>query len=169
MYGKVGYTWSKEVGIVVLTLLCKVVLKLEKLNLKTRSKRYKMIYDRKAHLKNAKNYLQIPYKNHLIIEMWGVNKDACENNDSIKDKTLKIIEELKFNRMSDFEYRFVPHGVTAFVILKESHIAIHTWPEFEYINIDMLTCSKSIDYSKADKILEELFSPSYLEITEMIY
>ncbi len=142
---------------------------MEKFNLKIRSKKYKMVYDRKAHFKNVKNYLKIPYKNHLIIEMWGVNRKVCRMTDEIKDRVLKMIEELNLSRMSDFTYQFVPHGVTAFVILKESHIAIHTWPELEYINMEMLTCSKTVDYSKMDKILKELFSPDYLEITEMIY
>lgn len=48
---------------------------MQKIDLRINSKKYKIVYDRKKHFKDVPNYLIIPYKNHFIIEMWGVTSD----------------------------------------------------------------------------------------------
>ncbi len=42
-------------------------------------------------------------------------------------------------------HRFTPHGVSGVVLIAESHIAIHTWPEFGYAAFDLFTCGSKFD------------------------
>lgn len=53
-------------------------------------------------------------------------------------------------------------GFTAFAALSESHISIHTWPEYDYAAIDIFTCGKHIDPQKAIEILKEFFQPKLI-------
>ena len=59
-------------------------------------------------------------------------------------------------------HKFKPHGVTAFALLAESHISIHTWPEHGYAGIDIFTCGpndprKSLEYIKTKLKFEKLY------------
>ena len=42
-------------------------------------------------------------------------------------------------------HRFNPHGVSGVVVIAESHLAIHTWPEYNYAAVDLFTCGSSVD------------------------
>jgi spermidine synthase len=61
-------------------------------------------------------------------------------------------------------YRGEPGGVTGAVLLAESHLAIHTWPERAAVTLDVYVCNFSTDNSaKAEQVLQELiaaFAPS---------
>jgi len=38
-----------------------------------------------------------------------------------------------------------PHGVSGVIVIAESHLAIHTWPEFNFASIDIYTCGPEIN------------------------
>jgi S-adenosylmethionine decarboxylase proenzyme len=46
-------------------------------------------------------------------------------------------------------HRFSPHGLSAVIVIAESHLAAHTWPEFGAMCIDLFSCSESIDAAAA--------------------
>jgi len=50
-------------------------------------------------------------------------------------------------------YHFSPQGVSGVVNIAESHIAVHTWPEYGYAAIDVFTCGTNVDPEKAAKLI----------------
>ncbi len=52
-------------------------------------------------------------------------------------------------------HHFSPIGVSGVVVIEESHLAIHSWPEFGYAAIDVFTCGDSVDPWISYKYLEE--------------
>lgn len=142
---------------------------MEKINLDIHSKKYKIVYDRKKHKKKATNYLKIPYKDHIIIEMWGVRPQFIRNKEQVKNRINTIIRRLRLHAISKYSHQFVPHGVTGFVILEESHLSIHTWPELKYAHLELLTCSKNKDYTKIADTVDQEFKPEYFELAELVY
>ncbi len=54
-------------------------------------------------------------------------------------------------------YEFSPYGVTALVLLAESHISIHTWPENGYLAVDVFTCGEHTEPEQACHYLVEAF------------
>jgi S-adenosylmethionine decarboxylase len=54
-------------------------------------------------------------------------------------------------------HRFSPHGLTGVVVLAESHISIHTWPEYGYAAVDVFTCGETLQPSVAASYLVEKF------------
>lgn len=142
---------------------------MNKVDLKIRAKRYKVVYDRQAHFKPVPNYLTVPYKDHFIVETWGVDPATICKAEPLKERMDGLVEKLGLHPVLNFTHQFVPHGVTGFTIVEESHLAIHTWPELAYAHLDILTCSKTTDFSKLDKIVEDLFNPQYYEIAELVY
>lgn len=54
-------------------------------------------------------------------------------------------------------HRFSPQGVSGVVVISESHLAIHTWPEYGYAAIDVFTCGSRVDPSDAVGYIVEHF------------
>ena len=52
-------------------------------------------------------------------------------------------------------YHFSPQGVSGVVNIAESHIAVHTWPEYRYAAVDVFTCGSDVDPEKAARLIIE--------------
>ena len=64
-------------------------------------------------------------------------------------------------------YKFRPQGITGVILLAESHIAVHTWPEIGYIAIDIFTCGKAAQPKKALKFFENYLKPERMDVNEI--
>lgn len=62
-------------------------------------------------------------------------------------------------------HRFSPHGVSGVVVVQESHISIHTWPEEGYAAVDFYTCGECSPERAHDLLNEELAATSYELVT----
>lgn len=86
-----------------------------------------------------------PLGRHILAELHGVS-GALLNDPAFLERTLvgaardagATIIESSFNP-------FAPHGVTGVIVIQESHLAIHTWPEHAYAALDVFTCSSTVD------------------------
>ncbi len=105
---------------------------------------------------------------HVIAELWECNIDKLNDMGLIEqifvDAALKAgaeIREVTF-------HKFAPHGVSGAVIISESHLTIHSFPEHGYASIDVYTCGSIIDPNVAVlHIVESLEAKTYekLEIS----
>ncbi|MBC7081022.1 MAG: S-adenosylmethionine decarboxylase [Thermoplasmatales archaeon] len=90
---------------------------------------------------------------HIIAEFYGVDKKLISEESVLKEIVEKVIEESKIEKIGILTKQFNPHGVTCIVLISESHISIHTWPEYELVNLDIFTCGDK----KKSEIAFELF------------
>ena len=77
---------------------------------------------------------------HVISELWGCNLSTLNNVNEIEqifvDAALRSgaeVREVTF-------HKFAPQGVSGVVIISESHLTIHSFPEHGYASIDVYTC-----------------------------
>lgn len=61
-------------------------------------------------------------------------------------------------------HKFPGQGITGIVILAESHIAVHTWPECNYLAVDIFTCGKKSMPYRALEYLKQYFKPTKVKI-----
>lgn len=61
-------------------------------------------------------------------------------------------------------HKFPVRGITGVILLAESHIAIHTWPEYNYIAVDIFTCGKKTKPSRALDYLKKSFCPKKIRV-----
>lgn len=59
-----------------------------------------------------------------------------------------IVDAFDFTVMDYGETEFEPHGITAYTVIGESHVSVHTWPERNYAHIELLTCVPIPDASE---------------------
>ena len=76
--------------------------------------------------------------------------------DDIEDLRIAV-DEAGLTIVGDRFFQFEPHGVTGTVLLAESHLAIHTWPEAGFVTVDVYVCNYTTDNpGKAERVFEVL-------------
>lgn len=103
---------------------------------------------------------------HLIAEFYNCNKEILDSVEKVEYYMKKAAMETKATIVTSTFHRFLPHGVSGAVIVSESHLAIHTWPEFGYASIDLYTCGDEVDPWKAFEYLKKSFNSLRTEVSE---
>jgi S-adenosylmethionine decarboxylase len=102
---------------------------------------------------------------HLIVEFWQGKK--INSSKKVEQLLLSAVKKAKSTPLKIIIHKFEPQGITGVVLLAESHLALHTWPEIDYIALDIFTCGdKSRPYKALDYLKKEL-KPKKVEITEV--
>ncbi len=104
---------------------------------------------------------------HILAEIYG-----CDFN-ILND--LKKVEEIMVNaaleagaEVREFVFhKFSPQGVSGVVVISESHLAIHTWPEIGYAAVDVFTCGDRVDPWDACRYLTEHFKAKQIDAKEV--
>lgn len=90
---------------------------------------------------------------HFLIELWSVNRSLLDDLNKIETIFLDSLNNSGATYINHFFHKFSPQGVSGVVVIAESHLSIHTWPEDEYAALDVFTCgSKEI----GDTIVQNL-------------
>ena len=93
------------------------------------------------------------------------NDCSVEALDNMKHLELDMIDAAKASNATIIKsvfHQFSPQGVTGVVVVAESHLAIHTWPELGYAAVDFFTCNHKMDYQKTyDYLVEKLESKNH--------
>ena len=89
---------------------------------------------------------------HLIVDAWQAPAALLNDPEQIRSALLAGIAAGEATLIDLCVHQFSPHGVTATATLAESHIAIHTWPEYGYFAADLFFCGSG----KPEKTLELL-------------
>ena len=96
---------------------------------------------------------------HYLIDFYGVSPDKLTNAQDMASHMIKAAILAGANVLSDHFHHFGEGcGVTGVLILSESHMSIHTWPETGYASIDIYMCGDSSP-DKCIPILEKYFNP----------
>jgi S-adenosylmethionine decarboxylase len=99
---------------------------------------------------------------HLIIDGFGANRKMLESEDMIYDLLDRYPSQIGMTKVAPpqvFKYigsKPEDWGISGFVLIAESHISIHTFPERRYVNIDIFSC-KDFDSEYAIQELKAIF------------
>lgn len=101
---------------------------------------------------------------HLLIEMWNVKNVSSPG--TVKKILKQAVKACGATLLEIHAHLFSPfNGVSGIAILKESHISIHTWPEFSYAAVDIFVCGK-VDPYRALPVLKQGFKTKDVQILE---
>lgn len=100
---------------------------------------------------------------HILSEFYDYSWSYWLSIDEIKTEISGYISELWLTELWNYYHSFWKDAYTGVVCLAESHVSIHTWPETQYLTLDIYVCNYLKDNSnKAVKLfqfLKELYSP----------
>jgi S-adenosylmethionine decarboxylase len=96
---------------------------------------------------------------HIIAELYGVPKELILYEKSVREIVEEVVEKSGLTKVGSVYKQFSPHGVTGIVLVAESHVSLHTWPEYELVNLDIFTCGDAKAAEKAFELFLEKFKP----------
>jgi S-adenosylmethionine decarboxylase proenzyme len=94
---------------------------------------------------------------HVLIELFGCNHEKLKNKDLVESVLKEAAVKAHATVVSENFYNFDAQGISGVLLIKESHITIHTWPEYGYVAIDLFTCGKDTKPWLAFDYLKDAF------------
>ncbi|MGB2985287.1 MAG: adenosylmethionine decarboxylase [Phycisphaerae bacterium] len=86
---------------------------------------------------------------HCIAELYDCPPELLDNEAFIKNALREAADRGLATLLHEVSHHFHPQGVTALGLIAESHLAIHTWPEYGYAAVDVFTCGQRANAEKA--------------------
>lgn len=93
----------------------------------------------------------------LMAELWECNRDKIDSPERIEEIMLSAAKEAGAEIIGSMFHEFEPQGVSGVIVIAESHLTIHTWPEQGYAAVDIFTCGEHTDPWKALEVLAGAF------------
>jgi S-adenosylmethionine decarboxylase len=99
---------------------------------------------------------------HLLLELKDCNREVLNDLSFLKKLLAEAASEAGATVLGDSFHQFNPHGVSGVVVIAESHLFIHTWPEHGYAAVDIFTCGNTVKPEKAaEMLIRELGSKNH--------
>jgi len=82
----------------------------------------------------------------VIIDFFYCDKTIIYDNKKVLQIIEQIISQMSITVVNKVIHEFEGQGLTACFVLKESHLIIHTWPESQFLSLDMYTCCDDCEF-----------------------
>jgi len=92
---------------------------------------------------------------HLLLELKICNEEVLNDLSFLRDCLNEAAVQSGATVVGESFCHFSPQGVSGVVNIAESHISIHTWPEYKYAAVDVFTCGDDVDPEKAARLITE--------------
>ena len=104
---------------------------------------------------------------HLLLELKDCKKEVLNDIGFLKSALLAAAHESGATILGESFHHFNPQGVSGVVVIAESHLCIHTWPEYGYAAADIFTCGNSVQPEKMAEILIEKLGTNNHSVMEI--
>jgi len=113
------------------------------------------------------NIQQMNLGQHVLAEFFECDPNILNSITSVENHMIDAALECGATIVQKCFHMFNPYGVSGVVIISESHLAIHTWPELGYAAVDLFTCGSSCDPMVAYEFLKKKFNSRVANYTEL--
>jgi S-adenosylmethionine decarboxylase len=94
---------------------------------------------------------------HLLLELFDCDAEALNSLEIVKSSMVEAAKRAQATIVDVVFHEFNPFGISGVVVIAESHLAIHTWPEYRYAAVDVFSCGDVLQpQTAADYLVEQL-------------
>ena len=104
---------------------------------------------------------------HILAEFYNCDPSAINDEAHVEELFLKTAKDSGATVINWNFHKFSPHGISGVVVISESHLTIHTWPEYGYCAVDVFTCGDRIDNRLCLSMLEKGLKAGQTSVVEM--
>lgn len=97
---------------------------------------------------------------HVAVDAWGISFELLNNAEFLQTQLVEAADACGATVLSVQSKQFEPQGATVLVMLSESHLSIHTYPERGFAAIDCYTCGETVDPQLAIDYLVSVLKPT---------
>lgn len=105
---------------------------------------------------------------HVAVDTWGIQFEKLNDPDWLQAQMVEAAEASGATVLSVQARQFEPQGATVLVMLSESHLSIHTYPERGFAAIDCYTCGQTVDPQVAIDHLVAVLQPTQTYAKKLI-
>ena len=103
--------------------------------------------------------------NLVLIDLYECERERLVDADLIEKGMLQAAELMGAEVIGHSFHTFNPWGVSGTVTIAESHLAVHTWPEFNFVSVTFETCGNRMNHQRAYEFLTRFFRAKRPEIS----
>lgn len=104
---------------------------------------------------------------HIIVEYYGCDPEILNDVVRLEETMVNAAKAAEATVINSTFHHFSPFGTSGVVVIQESHLAIHTWPEYGYAAVDLFTCGDTVDPWISYRFLKDAFDADYASAMEM--
>jgi spermidine synthase len=98
---------------------------------------------------------------HILVEFFGCSETILNDVISIEKAMVAAAKVADATVINSTFHHFSPYGVSGVVVIQESHLAVHAWPEYQYAAVDIFTCGTEVKPWVAYDYLKEAFGAGH--------
>ncbi len=102
--------------------------------------------------------------NHILVEFTGCKPEILNDVITIEKGMVDAALKAEMTVINSTFHHFSPYGVSGVVVIQESHLAIHTWPEYGYAAVDIFTCGETDTWAAFDYLKNQFHASNYSAI-----
>lgn len=100
---------------------------------------------------------------HSLFDLHDCDAALLADQEVVRSVLLDAVRKSGGTIVTDIFHQFSPHGVSGVVVITESHLAIHTWPERNFAAVDLFTCGATLDHELVEKWVASALSAGRVE------
>ncbi|HBH02659.1 MAG: S-adenosylmethionine decarboxylase proenzyme [Candidatus Rokubacteria bacterium RBG_16_73_20] len=104
---------------------------------------------------------------HLLLELFDCDSDAINNLETVKAVLIEAARRAQATIVDIVFHEFNPFGISGVVVIAESHLSIHTWPEYRYAAVDIFSCGDVLQPEVAATYLVEQFAAERTAVVDV--
>lgn len=105
---------------------------------------------------------------HILVEYFDCDPEILNDVVTIEELMVEAAKNAEATVINSTFHHFSPFGVSGVVVIQESHLAIHTWPEYGYAAVDIFTCGDTVDPWVAFHFLKGAFKANHASPMEAL-
>ncbi len=110
----------------------------------------------------------VPLGDHYIVEFLGCEPDRIATVAAVRPVLEEAVRASKATPVHWAFHQFEPWGMSATVLITESHICLHSWPDRGYMSADLFTCGIRMEPDEAIAVLREGFRATDVEVSRLL-
>jgi S-adenosylmethionine decarboxylase len=111
---------------------------------------------------------RLPAGWQYLLDLFDCQQPRFDDIGWVRATLLQAAEHAGATVVTDNFHRFSPWGISGVVVIAESHIAVHTWPERRYAALDLFTCGSAMKSDAAVKFLIQSFQSADPQCTRIV-
>ncbi len=104
---------------------------------------------------------------HLLLELFDCDAEILNNLEAVKAVLVEAARRARATIVDVVFHEFNPFGISGVVVIAESHLSIHTWPEYRYAAVDIFSCGATLQPDEAARYLLQEFGAERTSIVEL--
>jgi S-adenosylmethionine decarboxylase len=103
----------------------------------------------------------------MLLELFDCDAEAINSLDVVKSAMVEAAKRAQATIVDVVFHEFNPFGISGVVVIAESHLAIHTWPEYRYAAVDVFSCGEVLQPREAVDYLVEQLGAARASVVEL--